>query len=86
MSRPVGRIWATETPGRYVGDGHADARFLAAGPGDAAPDDLDADLYEAGPVAEAEPEPDEEAPKPAAAEAEPEAETPTITVGKAKRK
>lgn len=42
------RIWRTED-GRYVGDGHADARILAAGPGDDLPDDFDADAFEDGP-------------------------------------
>ena len=39
------RIWST-TDGRYVGDGHLDAAFLAAGPADKQPDDFDPETFQ----------------------------------------
>ena len=46
MSRNA-RIWAT-ADGRYVGDGHLDARVLVAGPDDDAPADFDPATFEPG--------------------------------------
>ncbi len=39
------RIWST-ADGRYVGDGHLDAAFLASGPADKAPDDFDPETFQ----------------------------------------
>ena len=48
MSRGV-RIWRT-VDGRYVGDGHLDAAFLAAGIDDPVPADFDEADFEPGPA------------------------------------